>query len=187
MSTHKTFAAIWAACVLALPPLTYAQSEYDTTIVRGKATTEQLIDALTPDPPGNDGEVLTRGLKVKKKAEGTKPKAKAIALKINFEFGSYDLTSDARETLSSLAGAMSSPELAAFNFLIEGHTDSVGSASFNRTLSERRAGAVKQYLSNELSVSAGRLQTVGRGEEALLLPAQPTSGENRRVQIVTLQ
>lgn len=163
-----------------------AESEYDTTVIRGKVPTqEEVINALTPDAPSDAGEeISTRGLKVKKISSA---KPKAIDLQINFEFGSYDLTPSAQTTLGSLARALTSPQLEPFRFLIEGHTDSVGSASFNKRLSEKRASAVKQFLVSQFSVDGGRVETVGRGEEALLRPEQPTSGENRRVQIVTLQ
>jgi outer membrane protein OmpA-like peptidoglycan-associated protein len=163
-----------------------ADSEYDTTVIRGKVPTQQeVINALKPDAAADAGDELsTRGLKVKKSAAA---KPKAIDLQINFEFGSYDLTPSAQTTLGSLAGALTSPELEPFGFLIEGHTDSVGSAAYNKRLSEQRASAVKQFLVSQHRVDAGRLRTVGRGEEALLRPEQPTSGENRRVQIVTQQ
>ena len=46
---------------------------------------------------------------------------------------------------------------------IEGHTDSIGSDSYNQALSERRAQAVKAYLVSK-GISATRLSTEGKGE-----------------------
>jgi len=70
--------------------------------------------------------------------------------------------------------------------LIEGHTDNVGNASTNMTLSEKRALAVKSYLVNTLSVDASRLTSKGFG--ATKPVADNTSDEgrqkNRRVELV---
>jgi len=52
------------------------------------------------------------------------------------------------------------PEL---NVRIEGHTDSIGSDSYNQALSERRAEAVKRYLVSR-GIAASRLSTEGKGE-----------------------
>ena len=48
--------------------------------------------------------------------------------------------------------------------VIEGHTDSDGSAEYNQQLSERRAVAVLNYLVNEQSIASSRLSAVGYGE-----------------------
>ena len=48
------------------------------------------------------------------------------------------------------------------NILIEGHTDSRGKAAFNRDLSLRRAGAVRDYLVGA-GIEADRLETQGFG------------------------
>jgi outer membrane protein OmpA-like peptidoglycan-associated protein len=70
--------------------------------------------------------------------------------------------------------------------LIEGHTDNVGNASANMTLSEKRAVAVKAYLVNNLSIDASRLSAKGFG--ATKPVADNTSDEgrqkNRRVELV---
>lgn len=68
---------------------------------------------------------------------------------------------------------------------IEGHTDSVGSASANHTLSERRANAVMTALV-QLGVPADRLRTQAFGEENPTASNDNTTGRqmNRRVEIV---
>ncbi|SMF15114.1 OmpA-OmpF porin, OOP family [Alteromonadaceae bacterium Bs31] len=58
--------------------------------------------------------------------------------------------------------------------VIEGHTDSSGAASYNKDLSERRAAAVAKVLTEEMGVDAGRVSSVGFGEE------QPVADESTR-------
>lgn len=68
-------------------------------------------------------------------------------------------------------------------FLIEGHTDAVGSWESNLDLSERRAASLRQILVREFGISPRALETVGYGEEYLLVNTQGDSWQNRRVTI----
>jgi len=66
-----------------------------------------------------------------------------------------------------------------------GHTDNTGSASYNQNLSLRRAQAVSSVLING-GVSAARISSVGRGEDAPVADNLSDAGraQNRRVEIV---
>ena len=112
----------------------------------------------------------------------------AVNLTVNFANGSADLTPDAIRTLDALGRALASKDLAAYRFRIEGHTDTVGSSDYNRTLSERRAEAVVDYVAKKYGVDPSRLQAVGMGEDGLLVPTPPQTPEprNRRVQVINL-
>ena len=68
---------------------------------------------------------------------------------------------------------------------IEGYTDSVGSASFNQTLSERRAAAVQQALIQR-GVAADRIVARGYGKDFPVADNSSDEGRamNRRVEIV---
>lgn len=68
---------------------------------------------------------------------------------------------------------------------IEGHTDSLGSDSFNEELSERRAQAVAHALESR-GVDSARLQAVGRGKELPIATNDTAAGrqQNRRVEII---
>jgi outer membrane protein OmpA-like peptidoglycan-associated protein len=68
-------------------------------------------------------------------------------------------------------------------FLIEGHTDAVGSDAYNIKLSKARAEAVKKTLSTYYLVPAKNLATVGLGERYLKIPTADPEAENRRVSI----
>ena len=114
--------------------------------------------------------------------------APSVSLSVQFASGSADLTPEARQTLDQLGKALSSSDLAQYRFRIEGHTDTVGAASANKTLSQQRAETVAAYLQGKFGVSTNRLQTIGMGEDGLLVPTPPNTAneKNRRVNVVNL-
>jgi outer membrane protein OmpA-like peptidoglycan-associated protein len=68
-------------------------------------------------------------------------------------------------------------------FLIEGHTDAVGSDAYNQKLSKARAEAIKKALTIYYVIPAKNLKTVGLGERYLKIPTADAEAENRRVSI----
>ena len=104
---------------------------------------------------------------------------------ITFQFGSAELTPSARQVLDQLAIALQSEQLGHDRFLIEGHTDAVGSDAYNQRLSEQRARAAQAYLATR-QVSAARLEALGKGESELLEQTSDPSEVNRRVRVVNL-
>lgn len=70
--------------------------------------------------------------------------------------------------------------------LIEGHTDNVGSADSNQTLSEKRAAAVRQYLIDTYGIDAARLTSQGFGASRPAASNDTPEGrqQNRRVELV---
>ena len=68
-------------------------------------------------------------------------------------------------------------------FLIEGHTDAVGSDPYNDKLSKARAEAVKKALTTYYIIPGKNLKTVGLGERYLKIPTAEAEQENRRVSI----
>jgi outer membrane protein OmpA-like peptidoglycan-associated protein len=114
--------------------------------------------------------------------------APSVNLTVQFASGSAELTPQARQTLDELGKALSSPQLAAYRFRIEGHTDTVGTPAENQALSDHRAAAVVAYLEQKFGVKASRLEPVGMGERGLLVPTPPQTPEprNRRVTVVNI-
>jgi hypothetical protein len=72
--------------------------------------------------------------------------------------------------------------------MIEGYTDSRGSARNNQALSERRAGAVADFLTSQ-GVPADRITAVGKGASSPIASNATADGrsQNRRVEIVLQQ
>jgi OmpA-OmpF porin, OOP family len=106
----------------------------------------------------------------------------SVNLNIPFEHNSSALMPQATAQLKELQLALTSPSLAKDKFLVAGHTDAKGSASYNKQLSLRRAEAVKKFLIAK-GMDAARLTTVGYGSEKLLAPDRPQDPSNRRVEI----
>ena len=69
-------------------------------------------------------------------------------------------------------------------FTVEGHTDSVGSAKLNQSLSEKRANSVRDFLIDK-GIDAGRLTAIGYGEDKPIATNNTRAGrtQNRRVEI----
>jgi len=114
--------------------------------------------------------------------------APAISLTVQFATGSAELTPQAQRVLDELGKALMSEDLRPYRFRIEGHTDTTGSRAVNQVLSERRAAAVRSYLTSRFGVDAGRLIAVGLGQTQLAVPTADGVDEprNRRVQIVNI-
>lgn len=150
----------------------------DDHLLTANPTAQDFIRLLAPAPAAK-----TRG--IKPLAEVAAEPAYADVPVITFEFGSAELTPSARQVLDQLAAALQSPQLSGGRFLIEGHTDAVGSAAYNQALSERRAQAARDYLATR-DGGAARLDAVGKGESELLDATDGPSEVNRRVRVVNL-
>lgn len=114
--------------------------------------------------------------------------APSVNLTVQFASGSAELTPAAVTTLTALGQALSSNTLGSYRFRIEGHTDTVGGAEANKTLSDRRAQAVVTFLVSRFHIDASRLDAVGMGEDGLLVqtPTNVAEPRNRRVQVINL-
>ncbi|SNY49373.1 Outer membrane protein OmpA [Arsukibacterium tuosuense] len=100
-----------------------------------------------------------------------------------FNTGQANLKVSSSNHLEKLAGFLTEhPERTA---LIEGHTDNVGSAASNVLLSQRRAEAVKTFLTAQ-GVALSRLTTVGKGLDMPLASNSTAEGraQNRRVEVI---
>ncbi|WP_137933377.1 OmpA family protein [Mesorhizobium comanense] len=104
---------------------------------------------------------------------------------LNFEFGSSSISDTEVQKLEGVADAMEKllKKNPAETFLIEGHTDAVGTPEANLALSDRRAEAVAEALTNAFGIPPENLTTQGYGEEYLKINTQAPNRENRRVAI----
>jgi outer membrane protein OmpA-like peptidoglycan-associated protein len=102
---------------------------------------------------------------------------------ILFEVNSSILEGGARYTLDEVGAVlMEYPKTAV---VVQGHTDSTGSESYNQTLSERRAGAVMNYLIGR-GIDSARMTAIGYGESQPVASNDSANGRqlNRRVNIL---
>lgn len=83
---------------------------------------------------------------------------------IYYDYNSYNIKAGAAKELDQLAQIMVSNQ--SMKIQLSAHTDSRGNGNYNRTLSEKRALAAKQYLINN-GVSGQNIITVGYGESKL--------------------
>jgi OOP family OmpA-OmpF porin len=77
---------------------------------------------------------------------------------------------------------------ASLKIKIAGHTDSDGADADNLILSQKRAAAVKMYITENFAVAGSRIQTDGKGESQPVAPNTTADGKakNRRVEFVKL-
>jgi outer membrane protein OmpA-like peptidoglycan-associated protein len=100
-----------------------------------------------------------------------------------FDTGKSTLLPGAREKLAKISGiVLAYPDL---RLAIEGNTDSVGSDAMNQTLSEQRAGSVRDYLVQE-KVPAESMTSKGFGKTQPVASNDTAEGrqQNRRVELV---
>lgn len=104
---------------------------------------------------------------------------------ITFEFGSAAISESEIGKLEAMAVAIERllDENPAETFLIEGHTDAVGSDGANLALSDRRAESVAIALTNVFGIPPENLVTQGYGERYLKIETEERERENRRVAI----
>jgi outer membrane protein OmpA-like peptidoglycan-associated protein len=109
-----------------------------------------------------------------------------IDLTVHFDFNSDKIQGRSKPLLDKVVQVMTDQRLDALRFRVEGHTDAKGGAAYNDSLSKRRADAVVIYLAQQ-GVQTARLKAEGKGFRELADSADPSSGLNRRVTIVSLE
>jgi outer membrane protein OmpA-like peptidoglycan-associated protein len=159
---------------------------------RGLSTGTPQVDTVAQTKESNFVNTLrnrkTRSLSLGERQEiaelaATKPK---IDLEIQFDYNSADISKTSMSAVRELGKALSNPGLKGSTFVVAGHTDAVGTESYNQDLSERRADTIKKYLSEKYGIAGSNLVTVGYGESKPKDPSAPMDPTNRRVQVVNM-
>lgn len=103
---------------------------------------------------------------------------------ILFASGKAELQPESRPVLKEIASTLK--QHGDLRILIEGHTDNVGAAASNLTLSDARAAAVKAALVADFGIDGARITTKGFGDTKPAVPNASATGraQNRRVEIV---
>jgi peptidoglycan-associated lipoprotein len=104
-----------------------------------------------------------------------------VANVVYFDFDKYDLTPEARAILLAHAEKLKGASVAV---RLEGHADERGSREYNIALGEKRAKAVRDFLSLQ-GVKAASLETVSYGEERPVATGhdEASYSQNRRVEV----
>ena len=131
------------------------------------------------DKQAEDLQRDMQNAKVERVGEGIKI---TFASGILFATNSSSLTADAASNIDQLAATVK--KYADTNVVIEGHTDSSGSDAINQPLSERRAQAVANEISNQ-GVETGRITSTGYGSTQPVGDNSSAAGKaaNRRVEV----
>lgn len=161
---------------------------------------EGIVEALTPrrrrGAPGDPAAVdkieqlktvrRTRGLSHREQDELQKAATDMpqLDLEVFFDFASAAIAPASLSMLDNLGKALATEALKGGTIVIAGHTDAKGTAPYNQGLSDRRANAVAQYLTQQHKIDPVRLVATGYGFRNLKVPAQPLAPQNRRVQII---
>jgi len=140
-------------------------------------------DKCPNDPEDYDGDQDEDGCPdLKAKFDGC---SVVISEKVFFKFNKWDIDPRSYELLNDVATVMLQvhKQKEDLDFRIEGHTDSKGSNSYNKKLSQRRADSVRDYLIKK-NVNGARLKAVGFGEEQPIDSNRTADGRarNRRVE-----
>lgn len=115
----------------------------------------------------------------------------ALAGDVLFDFDRAELRPAAEAVLADLLAQVRA-KLPRARFEVEGHTDALGTEAYNRTLSERRAEAVRGWLVRRGGVPAAAVRARGFGESRPAAPETRPDGsddpvgrqKNRRVEII---
>ncbi|RWB28525.1 MAG: OmpA family protein [Mesorhizobium sp.] len=175
MLTRRTFAAALVAA-LAMPTLAAAQATTPSA-----ATIERQLEAAPRVKLRPNQRVTIREFK---RRPDLRRMARSIDIQsINFAFGSAAISESQFGKIENITDALQRilRRDPGARVLIEGPTDAVGSFQSNQILSEQRAASLRRTLVREFGVPGYTLETVGYGEEFLLVQTQNENWRNRRV------
>jgi OOP family OmpA-OmpF porin len=137
-------------------------------------------DGCPPPPPPVVQETRSQAEKAREIQEKGR-----TTLKVFFAFDKSEIKKNSFEEIDDMVAVLK--KYPALNITIEGHTDNVGSAAYNKKLSQQRAEAVKKYMVIKGGIDAKRLNAVGFGLEKPIATNGTKEGraKNRRVEAAT--
>jgi outer membrane protein OmpA-like peptidoglycan-associated protein len=183
MFTRRTLIAGLAAAILA-PTAAMADGSPALQVLRDTPSATQILRQLEAAPRVRIQPKARVTMREFKKRPDLRRQAPSIDIQsINFAFGSAEIPYSQYGKVEIIADAIRKllDRNRRATVLIEGHTDAVGSAASNLRLSEARAASLKRTLVYRFHVPSQALDTVGYGEEYLLVPTPNEDWRNRRV------
>ena len=175
----------WRDPGIDLAPMQLTVPVEDYILDAGRVNTPDKYYEFLSEPPVERVERLYSVDEVKRSAR-IRDKTRRIDLDtITFDFGSAAIAQTEVARLDGVAKAMERLLKAnpAETFLIEGHTDAVGTDEANLGLSDQRSEAVASALTDVFGIPAENLSTQGYGERYLKVQTDSEERENRRVAI----
>lgn len=138
---------------------------------------------LCPDTPAGT-QVDEKGCPVAKEIGDAEAPAAMLNETVYFAFDKSELSSEARAKLDAVAAAIAEAGDAVLSIKLAGHTDEIGTEAYNQALSERRAGAVRDYLKAK-GIAADLLTLTAYGETrpAASNGTEEGRSQNRRVNV----
>lgn len=109
-----------------------------------------------------------------------------IELMVNFDFDRSEVKPQYFSEIEEVTDFMEKfPDI---DIVLEGHTDSRGTAAYNQGLSERRVAAVRKVMIDRFKVQADRISVKGFGESQPIASNETDAGraQNRRVMTVII-
>ncbi len=169
-------------CPKKKPATTQPVLDVETTTVTPPPPTEEVTQPTAPTAPVDEVEqdlLASQDLQI----VNEELRRRGFSPDVYFNYDEDSLSDDTRDKLARNADLLkSSPQLA---ILIEGHADERGTNEYNLALGDRRANAVRDYLSS-LGVNADRLRTLSYGEERPVCTQTEEScwSQNRRAHMI---
>jgi OmpA-OmpF porin, OOP family len=145
------------------------------------AAVSARADVTAPGPPNAGGaELGANELWTRLERDG-----RVVLYKITFETAKPKLRPDAEPTLAEIARMLAAH---AVPVRVEVHSDSMGAAEYNLTLSRARANAIRDWLAAH-GAAAARLTAEGYGEDRPIVDNRTAEGraKNRRVELVLVK
>lgn len=100
-----------------------------------------------------------------------------------FGFDQSTVNADSKPALDSFAKQLQGTQFDTIQ--VEGHTDRLGSAVYNQTLSQQRADAVKAYLVAVDGVQGDKINAVGKGETTPMTKAEDCKGSQPTAKLIS--
>lgn len=135
------------------------------------------------DEPNQNIKLTLRYKRYNAEKDGTPPRF--VLDGVNFDTGKATIRPESLPRLDNVVDFMQHKKSAKIE--ISGHTDNVGNKKANKTLSEKRANACRDYLISK-GIDGSRIKAVGWGDEKPIAPNDTEAGrqKNRRIEATEL-
>lgn len=150
------------ACPKKKPATPATDLNVETTTVAPPAQPQPVQDVAPPPQPAMEDQTEDPLLSEDLQVVNDELRRRGFSADVYFNYDEDTLSDEARDRLARNAELLKSQPR--FQLTVEGHADERGTNEYNLALGDRRANAVKSYITS-LGVSADRVRTLSYGEE----------------------